>query len=601
MAAAAMDVGAWATHAAQAVRRGLYARLSGEAGPRSVASSLRHAANGGGILPAIDAAPDVAGTLQYLAVLLAECDDLLEFQQAESAVENTHVPDASLEHAQFNYALALEAIASLQTELGALRGSDPDETRVGETPLPADGDKIEAIRADHAKTLQALSDRYAAALEAQAATHAHEMRSRADEYAELLAHVERMQADMNALKNAHADELRRLNDEHTSALESAWFEHTETLSSEKERNAALVAERDVLAADKAGLVAERDALAADKETLAKAKTALTTELDSRLAALTAEKDHLAVSLASAQTDRVAAEGALREEHSAALDELRSAHASELEEAQRRSRETQAALDAVRAQLDVLQAEHASELDAAQAHIQHLQATATERQQELDEAAKRLLHLGRELAEMQRDAERASDMAAQIEALQQRVTATEADLVHQREQLRSVESMRTSWAHVASERDEQRMLVEMLKSSAAAADEEHGRTRQALSEAHARILQLEQSRSTTHSSDDAIVGLRDAKRRLHERNVQVERLQRRVAELEANSAPRRDLSERVAQLELELNAKATEIEAADTRLLSIIKENKRLITQTKKLRMNTTRPLGDATNRSPMRS
>ena len=84
-------------------------------------------------------------------------------------------------------------------------------------------------------------------------------------------------------------------------------------------------------------------------------------------------------------------------------------------------------------------------------------------------------------------------------------------------------------------------------------------------------------------------------------MQVERLQRRVAELEANSAPRRDLSERVAQLELELNAKATEIEAADTRLLSIIKENKRLITQTKKLRMNTTRPLGDATNRSPMRS
>lgn len=82
-------------------------------------------------------------------------------------------------------------------------------------------------------------------------------------------------------------------------------------------------------------------------------------------------------------------------------------------------------------------------------------------------------------------------------------------------------------------------------------------------------------------DAEVEALQEARRRHTE---QIRMLRAAEKEMRAARAPDHaaELHERIAQLELELSAKAEEVEEADTRILHALKDNKRLATQNKAL-------------------
>ena len=194
-----------------------------------------------------------------------------------------------------------------------------------------------------------------------------------------------------------------------------------------------------------------------------------------------------------------------------------------------------------------------------------------RQSELAIRSSRLNETERQLHEVQREMECTAQAQADMDEMQARVAAAEAEVTGLRDQLRALEPLCAERTQLASEVHELQKLVSMYKDSVTHAQLEHERTQQQLEKAEAQRFALEQV--------------------LAEREAEL-KSQRKSRAPRASS---HDQATRIAELECELNAKAAEIEDGDTRLLTVMKENKRLLSQLKALKSDSKRALQDVTN------
>lgn len=197
------------------------------------------------------------------------------------------------------------------------------------------------------------------------------------------------------------------------------------------------------------------------------------------------------------------------------------------------------------------------------------------QSELDIRSSRLNETERKLHEVQRDMECTAHAQADMDEMQARVAAAEAEVTELRTQLRALEPLCAERAQLTSEVHELQKLVSMYKDSVTHAQHEHERTQQQLESTEAQRFALEQM-------------LAECETEL--RSQRKSRVQR---------ASSHDQATRIAELECELNAKAAEIEDGDTRLLTVMKENKRLLSQLKALKSDSKRALQDVTNAKTM--
>ena len=197
------------------------------------------------------------------------------------------------------------------------------------------------------------------------------------------------------------------------------------------------------------------------------------------------------------------------------------------------------------------------------------------QSELAIRSSRLNETERKLHEVQRDMECTAHAQADMDEMQARVAAAEAEVTELREQLRALEPLCAERTQLSSEVNELQKLVSMYKDSVTHAQLEHERTQQQLESTEAQRFALEQM--------------------LAERETEL-RSQRKTRGPRASS---HDQATRIAELECELNAKAAEIEDGDTRLLAVMKENKRLLSQLKALKSDSKRALQDVTNAKTM--
>ena len=194
-----------------------------------------------------------------------------------------------------------------------------------------------------------------------------------------------------------------------------------------------------------------------------------------------------------------------------------------------------------------------------------------RQSELAIRSSRLNETERQLHEVQREMECTAQAQADMDEMQARVAAAEAEVTGLRDQLRALEPLCAERTQLSSEVHELQKLVSMYKDSVTHAQLEHERTQQQLEKAEAQRFALEQV--------------------LAEREAEL-KSQRKSRAPRASS---HDQATRIAELECELNAKAAEIEDGDTRLLTVMKENKRLLSQLKALKSDSKRALQDVTN------
>lgn len=233
--------------------------------------------------PLVLGEPETAAQVPYelepLAILLDECMEIVEFRDAERAAEHkalrraydeqaAQAPTAlavELEHTQFNYALALDAVAALKP--------DPDATCVdGRVRPPVDDAALDTLRAEHSAALAALREEHAAALE--------------------------------ALHAQHADTLAARTAAHDAALHTAHTQHTEALAAQAQ--------------------AHSDALDAERTAHADAQQNAAHEHDSSVRALQDAHTRETEALAARHTDEL---HALRATHAAALDTQRAEHAA----------------------------------------------------------------------------------------------------------------------------------------------------------------------------------------------------------------------------------------------------------------------------------
>ena len=223
--------------------------------------------------------------------------------------------------------------------------------------------------------------------------------------------------------------------------------------------------------------------------------------------------------------------------------------------------------AVQVEVRTWRAKHAAVTnDMASLHEQ-----LASRQSELAIRSSRLNETERQLHEVQREMECTAQAQADMDEMQARVAAAEAEVTGLREQLRALEPLCAERTQLASEVHELQKLVSMYKDSVSHAQLEHERTQQQLEKAEAQRFALEQE--------------------LAERETEL-KSQRKSRAPRASS---HDQATRIAELECELNAKAAEIEDGDTRLLTVMKENKRLLSQLKALKSDSKRALQDVTN------
>ena len=223
--------------------------------------------------------------------------------------------------------------------------------------------------------------------------------------------------------------------------------------------------------------------------------------------------------------------------------------------------------AVQVEVRTWRAKHAAVTnDMASLHEQ-----LASRQSELAIRSSRLNETERQLHEVQREMECTAQAQADMDEMQARVAAAEAEVTGLRDQLRALEPLCAERTQLASEVHELQKLVSMYKDSVTHAQLEHERTQQQLERAEAQRFALEQV--------------------LAERETEW-KSQRKSRAPRASS---HDQATRIAELECELNAKAAEIEDGDTRLLTVMKENKRLLSQLKALKSDSKRALQDVTN------
>lgn len=571
MAAHELDVGA--AEAWRRVRHGVYARLSGD--------DDVHAAP----------PPTPAAALAHVAVMLHACDDWLEFEHAERAARDASTAARALDvvpsssqatldtmNADFNYALAVDALRAVEAELHAWRGTDDDDVGDGDATCvdePAPG----------AQATRAMLARASADLAAERDAHERTQRALADAHA---AHEREAQALREAsaqqLDQAyadHADELDHVRDAHASELAALAADHEQALAAAAAQHASALRDLAAQHADSEAAL-QRRADAQHAEHVAE----LQRGADARVAAVHARAAALEAALATLEQAWHA--------HAAAVAAVQAqALAADAERHTLRTRLAASAAQLAASARDVahwerLRAQASESEAAARAALEARDAEASAKQQ-------RLVDAERQLAELQSEVERSVHTQASVERLQQRLAASEADAAHWREQWKSMEFLRAEKAQLATDVDELQKLVSMYKDGVAAAQHEQERTAQELDTLQARYYEATQRLA---ARDDEVRALREAKRKWAD--------QARAAKAAAASPGDAALRERIAELECELQAKATDIEDADTRLLAAVKENKRLAAQVKALRAEAKRALHDVTNapaapRSPTKS
>lgn len=518
-----------------------------------------------------------------LGALVSECDSLLAFREAEHAadrkaadmtenelraacdalaasMQTVSVDDAT----QLNYLLALDAFEHVQGELNTMRERTGDttvvtapESRNIDAEIAAAVESAAAsLRAEHASELEAAKSahsahierihaEYAAASEAMRAVHAEEMRSSEDAHAAALAQTHA----------THARELNELRDTHTRDVEEIFSSQASqagelrTLRAQvSEAEGRVAAERKRAAVLDADLAAAHTGFAHASNALVRRCAALDTQLSSAEAAVSA----LAAVIPRISDRAVRASGAAEAAAEGHLSALRAQHATE-SEVQR---------------LGVALAGATDELNGAQARLDVAESTLRARHSALITA--------------QTELERAADLQSSLDEARQRTAAAEGEAADMREQLRNTEPLRNEAARLSGEVRELETLLSMHKSDAARAEAARESAQAAADDAGARVLALEHKLA---ERADEIEGIRDSKRRLAEqvralraeRTELAERVERaeRAEPAAGGSDALADYAARIEQLETVLAARAQEVEESDTRMLEVLRENKRL--------------------------
>lgn len=396
---------------------------------RALVRDRIHAALSG--VPAEGACTAYPEELESVAYLLDECKDMLAFRDAEHAalLDEAYVVAskaswqkeaiaADLEQERFNYALAEEAVAVLQ--------SDPDATCVEPMPRP-----------------KALVGAYEHALDEQQASHDAAVAALRAEHADALAAlVDAHQAELSTLAFEDAEALRDAEAAHAAAAETMRTEHASAL--------------DTLACTHASALERAHHTAADAQrALAEAQTALgeahqhTSDVHAQHAAFA---ERMNAALGTLQ-DTVHTNGewtaALRQRLAAWEDADAHAHAA-----------------ATRALSDTAARAAAAERDAADA--QHTLAT---HQAEFEAKSTRLHETERRLAVLQREMEQTRETHANVVALEQRAGGAETRAAQLQAELNDVAPLRAAAAQLQGEVAELHTLISMHKASAAQAEQD----------------------------------------------------------------------------------------------------------------------------------
>ncbi|KAI3624146.1 hypothetical protein CBS14141_002574 [Malassezia furfur] len=500
--------------------------------------------------PLVLGEPETAAQVPYelepLAILLDECMEIVEFRDAERAAEHkalrraydeqaAQAPTAlavELEHTQFNYALALDAVAALKP--------DPDATCVdGRVRPPVDDAALDTLRAEHSAALAALREEHAAALE--------------------------------ALHAQHADTLAARTAAHDAALHTAHTQHTEALAAQAQ--------------------AHSDALDAERTAHADAQQNAAHEHDSSVRALQDAHTRETEALAARHTDEL---HALRATHAAALDTQRAEHAARAQAWDTERAAWAQAADAAAAQ----RAADAERIASLSATVDALARSVQQSEVLLASVRERV------------DAHEAWDVqhARAYAALAERGAAgarahAEAEVAALRERAQDAEPLRVAAAQLQREVDELQTVVSMHKTSAKHAEQDHVRAEETIRELYVPSLPRTSNvyvlEHAVRARDDELATLRDARQR-HTEQIRALKAAEKAWRAERDAG---GWHERIAQLELELSAKAEEVEEADTRILGALRDNKRLAAQNKalqaKLAHATAAPGGDARVAQPL--
>ena len=561
------DVREWAVHTLRALQSGIHARLIGKMFADDIPS------------PAPSDLDDTRDVFIHLGVLLTECNDLLDFERAESITKRGDelCSSARDENSAFNYALATQAVHSLQAELHTLRGeTDPDATFVdSHVPWQSSSDWCGLAQ----DTIQSMNERHASELAHIYEQHADELEALRNEHA----------TDMEHVSAQHASDIRTMEDRYIKTIEHAAQDRAgeaerhklECLERETQYSAELKQRQQSWDEREASLTAKLEEM---HRTWDKREAEHKTELE-HVQHMWHERDvQRATDFEKIQRTWEVASEAL----GVTLDSLQHAVASQgsrLAPLHGRIQSLNRLLDTFAQERDAANAEALawSERHAeAQAHIAALQVEITSKNTDLVQQTSRLVETERKLKEVQNEIECSAHVQANIDELQERLSVADHDAWQLREQLRSLEPLRTERAQLSSEVHELQKLVSMYKDSVAHAQHEHEQTQQQLERTETQRFAIEQA---LREREMELRDLYEAKRIWTE--------QRRA--FKARPSVSNEATQRVAELEIELSAKATEVEEADTRLLTVMKENKRLAAQLKSLKMDTKRALQDVTN------
>lgn len=507
--------------------------------------------------------------LEHMTVLLNECDDLLEFEQAERAfgqcLDVTPIQkDQDIENCIFNYQLALEAVRVLQREFSPQ--TDPDETVVGdlEPRLPKMEEK------ERSKLERAHLD----AMEAMKTAHAQELARVTEEH----------RLSNEDLFINHAAELAQAYSGRTKEMDDLRLEHEATLATTSKMYEERLAHSQMTQLE----AASRHAAEIRTHTNAHTDTLqMTLQLDAAMEELGTTLRQNTTQLATMQQRMDAYEAyvlQLEKQHRDALEthaSLRNVHhtlSSEHEQAVMRLAELEASV-----------AERDEAVSHTQMKLAQVQGVLEQCDNDLIAKSSRLADAESQVAELQSELERSMQVQTNVDQILHQLAVSEARVTDLQKQLKSLELVKAERAQWAGEMHELQKMLSMYKTSASHAEQEQERAKEQMEKLQAEFFVMEQ---TLADREADIRALKESKRRYAEqiRAERAEHAAKRDADQNTDS-----LTQRVADLELELSAKASEIEEADTRMLLVMKENKRLAAQVKALRNETKRALQDVTN------
>ncbi|WFD00240.1 hypothetical protein MYAM1_002988 [Malassezia yamatoensis] len=556
---------------------------------------------------------DIPHELEPLALLLDECKDLLQFREAEHAADykemqlsqeflrdqlavhktaiesNSTLDDQriALQHEQFNYALALEAITSLQ--------GDPDETCVEET-APTRISDLAVEKGSDSPGLKAIFtsedlERAREQILQEAETKCSQLLAvQQEQFADAQHEQARRHTEsMEALSLKHANEMQTLRTEHNEMIDSLRHKLADDIASEhaqhvKEQDALRRVNADALERLRAEKQQELHAAQSTYDAaLEKASQESQIMLDTQNAKHETLQHEISTRLTSSEQRNscLSAELQIYAKRTQSINESLDMLLASVQE-------NEILLDSVRSHIDTYQTLEAETLQqkatlekniAKQlSHISHLEDTITDLHAKLEKNQSKLTHLHdteQRLCELQHELEQTHEVQANIEALQQRAEHAETNLTCLRGQLRESEELRVKVAQLQSEAEELQTVVSMHRANAQNVEQERVQANDQIQELTAKLYVMEH---TLRERDDEVSSLRSARTRHID---QIRNLRNTEKALRAGN-DLNEFQEKVTQLELELSAKAQEVEEADTRILTALRENKRLVSQNRLL-------------------